>query len=64
MPVEKPKCDGDCFNCKLPVSKCRGMSKNRHAAYKPMSKRVKKNVGKVHSGPQSIRPASYKPPSY
>ena len=60
MAVNKLKCNGDCFNCKLPVEKCKGQPKNTKAAYKPMSKRkTRRKVGKVHAGPASIRPDSY-----
>lgn len=56
------KCNGDCFNCKVPVEKCKGQPSNSKSAYKPMSKRKKKNTyGTLPASLPTTRPKSYKP---
>ena len=65
MAIEKPKCNGDCFNCTLQVSKCKGQPSNKKAAYKPESKRKsRRKVGYVFGGPVNPHPKSYRPNSY
>lgn len=65
MAVEKIKCNGDCFNCLLPVEKCKGQPKNKKAAYKPMSKRKhRRKVGYIPGGPISPHPRDYRSNRY
>ena len=61
---EKIKCNGDCFNCLLPVEKCKGQPKNKKAAYKPESKRKRKKTYTLPGGPNRTHPARYRAGSF